>query len=279
MAKKVKAPGIYAPGSIILTENIIKNMDDPDEGLIMELSPGGETGMDKVAAKYGYSLEISTSDNMVTSRMMPLNKKTEEIDVSGETCPGPAIIVGEMLSGMPSGDRLMVKTLSSDTLDDIAMVARSMGSKIVEKGVIGDRNYVIIEKAEKIQADGAAALNKDSVLIVQSNGIGNAERAYATFIFSKVALSMGKKVIIFTLMDGVSLVKKGNAAIVKHPDFERLDKLMGDVVKAGATIYACELSAKFRGIKPSDLAEGVKMAGAATYLELLSDPGNVIVNF
>ncbi|WP_245618749.1 DsrE family protein [Methanogenium cariaci] len=91
-------------------------------------------------------------------------------------------------------------------------------------------------------------VNRDRVVIAQSNGIGNAERAYATFLFSQVALSMGKEVTIFLLMDGAGIAKKGNAAGgVKHPDFERLDLLMDKVIKAGATVYVCELSAKFRG--------------------------------
>ena len=54
---------------------------------------------------------------------------------------------------------------------------------------------------------------------------------------------------------------------------------LGDVYKRQAQIYACELSAEFRGMKQTDLVEGTKMAGAATYVTLLSDPTYAVVNF
>jgi predicted peroxiredoxin/TusA-related sulfurtransferase len=187
--------------------------------------------------------------------------------------------VGNYLSSASVGDRIKVKSNKSETIDDIESAVRSIGSKVVSKGVEGDRNYIIIEKAIKPAAVTGAPVDKNAVLVVQSNGIGNAERAYATFIFSKAALSMGKKVTIFTLMDGVSIARKGNAAGVKHPAFDRLDRLMDDVIKAGAKLYVCELSANFRGIRKEDLVDGAKLAGAATYIELLSDPSFAIVNF
>jgi predicted peroxiredoxin/TusA-related sulfurtransferase len=187
--------------------------------------------------------------------------------------------VGNYLSSVAVGDRVKVKSNSSETIDDIESAVRSLGSKIVGKGVEGERHYLIAEKALKPAAAPGVAADKNAVLVVQSNGIGNAERAYATFIFSKAALSMGKKVTIFTLMDGISIARKGNAAGVKHPDFDRLDRLMDEVIKAGAKLYVCELSAKFRGVKKGDLVEGAKLAGAATYIELLSDPAYAVVNF
>jgi len=66
---------------------------------------------------------------------------------------------------------------------------------------------------------------------------------------------------------------------VKHPAFERLDKLMKPIIEQGAQIYVCELSAEFRGIKQTDLVDGTKLAGAATYITLLSDPSFAVVNF
>ncbi len=54
---------------------------------------------------------------------------------------------------------------------------------------------------------------------------------------------------------------------------------MDEVIKACATVYVCELSATFRGVGPDDLVEGVRLAGVATYLELLANPANAIVHF
>jgi len=279
MAKTIRAIGIPAPNAGILAGNVLKNPDNPGEEVRFVLSPGAEEGLDAVARKHGYTLEITQTGATIEARMVPSGKSMEEVDVSGDFCPGPVITVGNILAGLPTGERLKVKSTSADTIADVIAAVTSSGSKVVGEGVEGDRHYLIAEKAEKQAGGAAAVVDRDRVLIVQGNGIGNAERAYATFIFSKVAQSMGRKVTIFLLMDGVSIAKKGNAAAVKHPAFDRLDRLMAEVVAAGATVYACELSAKFRGIEQADLADGVKLAGAATYLQLLSDPAYAIVNF
>ena len=279
MTRTIQLTGIKAPNAAITIENVIRGTDDRTEQLAFVISPGAETGIDAVARKYGYTVGIEPEGATSVIRLTHGEQKMEEIDVTGDTCPGPAITVGNFISTMGVGDRVKVKSSCADAIEDIAMVVKATGSKLIEKGSEGDRHFLIAEKAVKVAVPAGAAIEKDKVLIIQSNGIGNAEKAYATFIFSQVALSMGKKVTIFMLMDGVSIARKGTAAGVKHPAFDRLDKVMAEVVKAGAKIYVCELSAQFRGIKPADLAEGAKMAGAATYLELLSDPSYTIANF
>jgi len=274
--KTVKARGIKAPNAAIMAENIIKN--GADDGLILTISPGSEEGLEQVAKKYGFNYEVENSEDGTVVRMT--KSPVEELDVTGETCPGPIILVGDKLSSIATGGRIKVKSKSSEAIEDIAVSIPEMSGKIIEKGVDNDKSYIVIEKIEKLAPTaGIAAVNRDKVLVAQSNGIGNAERAYATFIFSKAALSMGKKVTIFLLMDGVSIAKKGNAANVKHPSFDRLDKVMAEVIEAGAKIYVCELSAEFRGMKQEDLVNGTSLAGAATYVTLLSDPTYAVVNF
>ncbi len=275
--KKVTAMGIKAPNAAIMAENIIKN--GAGDGLILTLSPGSEEGLEKVAKKFGFTYEIENSeDQTVVVRMTKL--QAEELDVTGETCPGPIILVGDKLSCMTAGDRIKVKSKSGEAIEDIAISIPEMNGTVVEKGIDNDKNYIVIEKTEiPVVTPGTVAANRDKVLVAQSNGIGNAERAYATFIFSKAALSMGKKVTVFLLMDGASIAKKGNASKVKHPSFDRLDRLMAEVIDAGAKIYVCELSAEFRGMKQEDLVEGTSLAGAATYVTLLSDPTYAVVNF
>ncbi|MDD4484687.1 MAG: DsrE family protein [Methanoregula sp.] len=281
MVKTIKALGIRAPNAEFLAANVLKNPDTPGEEVRFIVSPGAEAGMEAVARKYGYKAEIAKGEKEVEVRMVPSGKTTEEIDVTGETCPGPVMIVGDKLSSLGIGERLKVKSASADTIADVSAAVTASGSLILNQGKEGDRNFIIVEKAEKkaVAAGTAALASKDRVVVAQSNGIGNAERAYATFIFSKVALSMGKKVTIFFLMDGVGIARKGNAETVKHPAFPVLSQVMDEVIKAGATVYACELSASFRGIKEADLVPGVKLAGAATFIQLLSDPGNAVVNF
>ena len=275
--KKVKILGIKSPNSAILAENIIKN--GADDGLILTLSPGSEKGLEGVAAKYGFKMEVQKLEGEVVVRMTA--KDVEELDVTGETCPGPIIIVGDKLDSMEVGERLKVKSSKTETIDDISVSIPGMDGKVIETGEMNDKSYILMEKVSKSESSSSAsaAVNRDKVLVVQSNGIGNAEKAYATFIFSKAALSMGKDVTVFMLMDGVSIARDGNAKTVKHPAFDRLDILMKEAIDAGAKVYVCELSAEFRGMKQEDLVDGAKLAGAATYITLLSDPSYAVVNF
>lgn len=272
--KKVKALGIKAPNTSIMADNILNGSED---GLIIMVSEGSEDGLENVAKKHGLKFETERSGKEIVVRMT--GKQMEELDVTGETCPGPIIIVGDKVGSMQTGERLKIKNKSMESIEDIAVSIADMGGKIIEKGTEGDKNYIIIEKAEKVLSGSVDAVKRDKVLVVQSNGIGNAERAYATFIFSKAALSMGKEVTIFLLMDGASIARKGNAETVKHPAFDRLDILMAEVIEKGVKVYVCELSAEFRGIKPENLVKGTKIAGAATYITLLSDPTYAVVNF
>ncbi len=280
MVKTIPARGIKAHSASILAANVIRRAAESGEELRFLLSPGAEAGMDAVAEKFGYTLEIGKNGDGIEARMVPSGRELQEVDVTGDACPGPAITVGTFIGSLPVGERLKVKSASRSAIEDIGRAVTSSGSRVVEEGVDGGRHYLIAEKAERPAAGAmTAAANRDAVVIVQSNGIGNAERAYATFLFSKVALSMGKKVTIFLLMDGASIAQQGVAAGVKHPAFDRLDRLMDEVIKAGATIYVCELSAQFRKIGEGDLVRGVTVAGAATYLDLISNPAHAVVNF
>ncbi|EKF86295.1 DsrE family protein [Methanobacterium formicicum] len=279
--KTIKLLGIKAPNASIMVDNILKQ--DPTGGLIIILSPGTEEGLEKVASKYGLVIEAEHKEKEVVIRLVENSgglETLEELDVTGQTCPGPIIIAGDKLGSMANGDRVKIKNNNLETIEDIAIAMPEMGGKVLDQGTDGEKHYLVIEKVDKKDSkETTTSVKRDKVLVVQSNGIGNAERAYATFIFAKAALSMGKKVGIFLLMDGVSIARKGNAATVKHPAFDRLDHLMTEAIDAGATIYVCELSANFRGIKQKDLEKGCKLAGAATYVTLLSDPTYAVVNF
>lgn len=273
--KKINALGIKYPNSKILVENVLKQNNEDE--IIINLQKSGAQGLEELSEKYGYDCMIETKENELVVRMTQKDIEIEKLDVTGQTCPGPVIIVGDKLASMQVGQRIEIDSNMKETLDNLVISAPEMNGAVVEEGQTNGNHYVVIEKVETETV--SQAIKRDKVLVVQSNGIGNAERAYATFIFSKAALSMGKEVTIFLLMDGVSIARKGNAEKVKHPAFERLDKLMKPIIEQGAQIYVCELSAEFRGIKQTDLVDGTKLAGAATYITLLSDPSFAVVNF
>jgi len=263
----ISLKGINPYAAAVITENILKNRPEK----LSILLDADIREIRDLADKYGVNISSRKVEDGLVLTMTA--EEMEEIDVTGETCPGPVITVGEKLSSLKKGQMIKIKSGNRDTLDDLEVSAAEMNAVVVEKS----DDYIILEKTEK--KDPVEITGRDRVLVVQSNGTANAERAYATFIFSKAARSMGKEVTIFLLMDGVSLARKGGASNVKHPAFPHLHELMREVIDMGVQIYVCEMSAQFRGIDDSALEDGCKIAGAATFITLLSDPGYAVVNF
>lgn len=264
---KLNLRGVNRYAAAIITDNILKN---GVQNLQLILKEDSEE-VRRVAEKHHMEYSPRETEKGMVVNISP--QGIEEIDVTGETCPGPIIIVGDRLSSMEPGMRIKIKSENSDVIDDLALSAPEMKAEVIEKS----SSHLILEKTDVSRE--REFTGKDKVLVVQSNGTGNAERAYATFIFSKAALSMGKDVTIFLLMDGVSIARKGSAAAVKHPAFPRLDELMAEVIEMGVKIYVCEMSAQFRGLREDNMVEGCKIAGAATFITLLSDPSYAVVNF
>ncbi|MHA1410250.1 MAG: DsrE/DsrF/DrsH-like family protein [Candidatus Odinarchaeia archaeon] len=110
--------------------------------------------------------------------------------------------------------------------------------------------------------------NKKQILYVQTSGLNTPERLYAPFILATTAKAMGYDAIIYFVIRGVEVIRKGAAEKVKLGEFPSLREVMDQAIKAGVQFQACEQSCALLGIPRGEFIPEVKIVGAATLNKL-----------
>jgi hypothetical protein len=109
---------------------------------------------------------------------------------------------------------------------------------------------------------------KKKLLYIQTSGVDTPERTYAPFILATTAAMMGIEAIIYFLIKGVTIVKKGEAKKVKISGFPSLKEVMDQAVRAGVKFMVCEQSCMLLGIPRGEFTPEAKIVGAATLNDL-----------
>lgn len=240
------------------------------EGILIIETDGEEQikNIENLVKKLGYKMEVEGTKVKIHVGEIVASKS---LNVVGATCPGPIMMVSDILEKMEVGELLEI-TASKNALMDLTEGLKSMGHEVISVEELGDGNYkILIKKGEK-KEEGAKSVNIDEVFIINTTGTGNAERAYSTFMMADVAQKMKLKPTIFLMLDGASLAQKGECDKVKHPAFPKLSELVKNALNSGIKVYVCELSAEFRGINQKNLEDGFEIAGAPTFFNYLSKP-------
>jgi len=107
------------------------------------------------------------------------------------------------------------------------------------------------------------------IVYVQTSGVDTPERLYAPFILAMTAKAMDIDAVIYFVIKGVTVVKRGEAEKIKLGSFPSLKEIMNQAMKSGVEMMVCDRSAELLGIKKGDLVEGVKVVGAATLNDLV----------
>ena len=115
---------------------------------------------------------------------------------------------------------------------------------------------------------------------------GTFDKAMMSMMIANTAASMGMEVHVFHTFFGLALLKKG--ANPKAPGMYRLftgmfKKRMGAVgvegydaqkktaIELGVNLYACSTTMEVMRIKKEDMEDGVKVLGAAGFLNIAAD--------
>jgi predicted peroxiredoxin len=110
------------------------------------------------------------------------------------------------------------------------------------------------------------------VLVVKSGaGLDDAERCAQAMTVAATAVAAGADVSLWLMGDAVILAVAGNAerfALEGSPPLAGLR----DAVLAGGAITVCTQCAARRGLSEADLLPGVRIAGAASYVEEILRP-------
>ncbi len=116
----------------------------------------------------------------------------------------------------------------------------------------------------------------EKILYIQTSGPDRPERLYSPFILGMAALAMGVEAEVVFMIDGVKVVKKGEAEKIRLEAFPALAEIIGQALDAGVRIYVCEQSTQLLGIPRGDFIEDAKIIGAATLTDLSLEADAVI---
>ncbi len=251
----------------LLVDAVLSKMED---GILIVETDGEEQikNIENLVKKLGYKMDIEGNKIKIHIGEIVASKS---LNVVGATCPGPIMMVSDILEKMEVGELLEI-IASKNALTDLTEGLRGMGHEVISVEELDDGNYrILIKKGEK-KEEGAKSVNIDEVFIINTTGTGNAEKAYSTFMMADVAQKMNLKPTIFLMLDGASLGLKGECDKVKHPAFPKLSEMVKNALNSGIKVYVCELSAEFRGINQKNLEDGFEIAGAPTFFNYLSKP-------
>ena len=117
---------------------------------------------------------------------------------------------------------------------------------------------------------------RKKILYVQSSGIDTPERLYAPFILGATAAAMDIDATIYFLINGLTVVKKGEAEKVKIGSFPTLKEVMDQAVSAGVKLMVCEQSCQLFGLDRGGFIEESTISGAAALNDLVLDADGVM---
>jgi uncharacterized protein len=107
------------------------------------------------------------------------------------------------------------------------------------------------------------------VMIHNTRGREDVERASLAFVVANTALSSGQETTVLLTIEGVWLATQGYAAGLQAHGFEPLADLLQKFVQNDGRLWVCGACAKPRDIVPDHLVAGAQIIGAATAVEAL----------
>ncbi|MEJ2262915.1 MAG: DsrE family protein [Anaerolineales bacterium] len=109
------------------------------------------------------------------------------------------------------------------------------------------------------------------IMIHNTHGKDDVERATLAFVVANTALSSGQEATVLLTIEGVWIATKGYTDGLQAKDFAPLGNLMGQFVENGGRLWVCGACAKPRDITADDLVEGAMIVGAAAAVEALAN--------
>ncbi|HXF62394.1 MAG TPA: DsrE family protein [Caldilineaceae bacterium] len=114
------------------------------------------------------------------------------------------------------------------------------------------------------------------VMIHNTNGKEDVERASLAFVVGNTALSSGQDATILLTIEGVRIATPGYADGLQAEGFAPLRELIDKFVQNGGQIWVCGACAKPRQITDETLIPGARIIGAATAVEAMVNGARVL---
>lgn len=107
------------------------------------------------------------------------------------------------------------------------------------------------------------------VMIQNTRGKDDVERASLAFVVANTALNAGQEATVLLTIEGVWVATKGYADGLHAKGFDPLAELVQKTIQSGGQVWVCGACAKPRGIGEMDLIEGARIVGATSAVEAL----------
>lgn len=107
------------------------------------------------------------------------------------------------------------------------------------------------------------------VMINNTRGKDDVERASLSFLVGNVALNSGQEATVLLTIEGVWVATQGYTSGLQAAGFDPLNDLIAKFAAGGGRIWVCGACAKPRGVTQEQLVEGAQIVGAATAVEAL----------
>lgn len=117
---------------------------------------------------------------------------------------------------------------------------------------------------------------KKKILYVQTCGVDTPERTYSPFVLAATACAMGLDATIYFVINGITVVRKGEAEKIKLGQFPTLRQVMDQAIKAGVKFVVCEQSCMLFGVPRGEFIPEAKIVGAATLNDMALDADAVL---
>jgi predicted peroxiredoxin len=114
------------------------------------------------------------------------------------------------------------------------------------------------------------------VMIHNTHGKDDVERASLAFVVGNTALSSAQEAIVLLTIDGVWVATPGYADGLQANGFLPLGELIQKFVQGGGRIWVCGSCAKPRNITEQTLISGAQIVGAATAVEAMVNGARTI---
>ena len=102
------------------------------------------------------------------------------------------------------------------------------------------------------------------ILYVVVSGTDAPERLYAPFVLATTARTMGIDATIYFVVNGVTVIKKGEAEKIQMGNFPPLKEVIEQAVEAGVELMVCDQSTQVLGIDRGGYVDSCSVVGAAT---------------
>ncbi len=216
-------------------------------------------------------------------------------------CPGPIVKLSAAITEAEVGDLIEISTTDPAFASDIEGFCRRTGNHF--EGMESSKGISIarIRKGE-LENNCKANTGNGKNFIVFS---GDLDKAIASFIMANASAALGRKTTMFFTFWGLNILRKPEKvkvqkdfmgrmfggmmprgskklslskmnmagmgakmirSVMKNKNVDSLEDLIQLAQDNGVELLACSMSMDVMGIKPEELIDGVKMAGAAAML-------------